>query len=56
MGHPDHKEVKDLQDLLVCQDLQERKEVEAYLDQKEDKENLVLLEVQVSPVELVFLD
>ena len=56
MGHPDHKEVKDLQDLLVCQDLLERKEVEVYLDQKEGRENLVLLEVQVNLVELVFLD
>ena len=45
-----------MQDLLVCQDLQERKEVEAYLDQKEGKENLVLLEVQVNLVELVSLD
>ena len=55
MVHPDLKEVKDLQDLLVCQDRQERKEVEGYLDQKEGRENLVLLEVQVNLVELVFL-
>ena len=45
-----------MQGRLVCLDHQERREVEVYLDRKEDKENLALQAVLESLAELVYQD
>ena len=49
------KEAKDSLDQLECQDHQEQKEAEVYLDRKENKEDQVLLEALVSLAELAYL-
>ena len=50
----DHKEAKALLVLWACLVHQEQKEVEVYPDQKENKENQVLLEVLGSLAEPVY--